>query len=202
MTSLLSNAKRQSFCKALKKSSVHFKTLFSSEICAAKLSPTLLSRKGNSDSFPAPAGSHPHTEPRSCALLHWLPLSRPRDDAPHPTALPWGFTSCRRKPLCNPLHCSQPALNNRTEEQSRFFLERPISSSAYPALKTHCSRSTCVPHVFWGARTRLMRCSPSATGKCIVRITMVHTNRKHSLLQVPALQKKCQRQNLAYSPWR
>lgn len=61
-------------------------------------------------------------------------------------------------------------LNNRIEEQSRFFLERPVSSSAYPALKTHCSHSTCVPHVFWGARTRLMRCSPSATGKCIVRI--------------------------------
>lgn len=71
------------------------------------------------------------------------------------------------------IHCvALSPLINRIREQNRFFFfqKSPVSSPTYPALKTHCSLSTYVPHVFWGARTKLMRCSPSAIGKHIVRI--------------------------------
>lgn len=151
MTSLLLKAEQQSFSKTLKEKQYMFLNPSQLlEISAAKLSPTLLSQRGNSESSPAPAGSYPHTELRSCALLKWLPLSRPGHDAPHPTALHWGFVSCCTKTLHNPLCCSQPTYQqDQGAKQVFFFFQKsPVSSPTYPALKTHCSLSTCVPHVF------------------------------------------------------
>lgn len=93
-------------------------------------------------------------------------------------------------------------LINRIGEQSRFFLKSPVSSSAYPALKTHCSL-TCAPHAFWGARTRLMCCSPSAIGKYRERIKeYTQTESTVCCKSLYCKRNAKQRQNLVYSPGR
>lgn len=174
------------------------------EISAAKLSPTLLSQRGNSESSPAPAGSYPHTELRSCALLKWLPLSRPGHDAPHPTALHWGFVSCCTKTLHNPLCCSQPTYQQDQGAKQVFFFPKESCFISYLPCpqNTLQSQHVCSP--------RVLRCQnqadallPLSHWETHSEDQGVHTNRKHSLLQVPVLQNKCQTEaNLVHSPGR
>lgn len=104
------------------------------------------------------------------------------------------------------IHCiALSPLINRIREQNRFFFF-PKESSLISYLpcpqNTLQSQHVCSPCVL-RCQNQADALLPLSHWETHSEDQGVHTNRKHSLLQVPVLQKKCQTEaNLVYSPGR